>query len=123
MKGNPVGWFEIYVQDLERARQFYESVFQTKLERLNAGDLHMLAFQMEAEAKGAAGALISVPNVPSGGNSTIVYFSSEDCSAEEKRIAGAGGRVHRGKAGIGEYGFVVLAYDPDGNMFGVHSMR
>lgn len=123
MKDNPVGWFEIYVQEMERARQFYESVFQTKLERLNTGDLHLLAFPMQAAGKGAAGALLSVPSVPSGGNSTIVYFTSDDCSVEEQRIVGAGGRVHRGKESIGEYGFVVLAYDPDGNMFGVHSMR
>ena len=26
MKHNPVGWFEIYVQDMPRARKFYESV-------------------------------------------------------------------------------------------------
>ncbi|MGZ3749502.1 MAG: VOC family protein, partial [Pseudobdellovibrionaceae bacterium] len=31
MKNNPVGWFEIYVQDLDRAKKFYESVFQLKL--------------------------------------------------------------------------------------------
>ena len=26
MKTNPVGWFEIYVQDMERAKAFYEAV-------------------------------------------------------------------------------------------------
>ena len=25
---NPIGWFEIYVDDLSRAKQFYESVFR-----------------------------------------------------------------------------------------------
>jgi uncharacterized protein len=32
MKNNPVGWFEIYVQDMPRAKAFYEAVFQGKLE-------------------------------------------------------------------------------------------
>jgi predicted enzyme related to lactoylglutathione lyase len=32
MQNNPVGWFEIYVQDGARAKKFYESVFKTKLE-------------------------------------------------------------------------------------------
>ena len=27
MNSNPVGWFEIYVQDMNRAKAFYESVF------------------------------------------------------------------------------------------------
>ena len=35
MVNNPVIWFEIYVQDMARAKAFYESVFQGKLERLN----------------------------------------------------------------------------------------
>jgi len=39
MQNNPVIWFEIYEQDMERAKRFYESVFQVKLERLNAPDL------------------------------------------------------------------------------------
>ena len=32
MKSNPVGWFEIYVQDMPRAKAFYEAVFQGTLE-------------------------------------------------------------------------------------------
>ncbi len=27
MKNNPFGWFEIYVQGMQRAKAFYESVF------------------------------------------------------------------------------------------------
>ena len=34
MVTNPVGWFEIYVQDMERATKFYETVLDTKLEAL-----------------------------------------------------------------------------------------
>jgi hypothetical protein len=36
MKPNPVGWFEIYVQDISRAKAFYEAVLQTQLQRLEA---------------------------------------------------------------------------------------
>ena len=32
MNHNVVGWFEIYVQDMPRAKAFYEAVFQIKLE-------------------------------------------------------------------------------------------
>ena len=38
MINNPVVWFKIYVQDLSRAKYFYESVFQVKLEQLNNPD-------------------------------------------------------------------------------------
>lgn len=123
MHGNPVGWFEIYVQDMERARRFYESIFQVRLQRLGPPDLEMWAFPMDPESKGSSGALVRMPGVPSGGNSTLVYFSSEECSVEGARVKDAGGRLHREKISIGEYGFIVLAFDTEGNMFGIHSMR
>jgi predicted enzyme related to lactoylglutathione lyase len=34
-KNNPVVWFEIYVQDMERAKSFYEAVLAIKLRRLS----------------------------------------------------------------------------------------
>lgn len=125
MQHNAVGWFEIYVQDMERARKFYESTFQIKLTRLPSPEIEMWAFSSESgmEKYGAPGALVKMEGFPSGGNSVLVYFTSEDCSVEEERVAGAGGRVHRGKMSIGEYGFITLAYDTEGNMFGIHSLK
>ena len=36
MKTNPVGWFEIYVQDTNRARSFYETVLHPDLNSFQA---------------------------------------------------------------------------------------
>jgi predicted enzyme related to lactoylglutathione lyase len=121
MANNPVGWFEIYVQNIERAKRFYETVFQTKLEKLNNPDIEMWAFPMNMESTGASGALVKMAGVPSGGNGTLVYFSCVDCAAESGRVAGAGGRVYKEKFSIGQYGSIALALDTEGNMFGLHS--
>jgi predicted enzyme related to lactoylglutathione lyase len=123
MSGNPVVWFEIYVQDMARARAFYEAVFGVTLQRLNSGDLEMWAFPSEMQSPGASGALVRFPGMPSGGNSTLVYFHSDDCTTEEGRVAQHGGRVERPKFSIGQYGFVSLAVDSEGNMFGLHSTK
>jgi predicted enzyme related to lactoylglutathione lyase len=125
MKGNPVGWFEIYVQDLERAKRFYESVFQVTLQKLNAPTpgLELWAFPADMSRYGAAGALVKMDGAPSGGNSTLVYFHCDDCAVEEGRVKSAGGRVQRSKMSIGEYGFIALAFDTEGNMIGLHSMK
>jgi predicted enzyme related to lactoylglutathione lyase len=56
MKSNPVGWFEIYVQHIGRAKKFYESVFQLKLKKLNTPGMEMWAFPMEMDRWGAGGA-------------------------------------------------------------------
>jgi len=123
MTSNPVGWFEIYVQDIERAKKFYESVFRIKLQRLNNPELEIWSFPMFANRMGASGALVKMEGFSSGGNSTLVYFSCEDCAVEASRVAAGGGRIQREKMSIGEYGFIALAYDTEGNMFGLHSMQ
>ena len=123
MANNPVGWFEIYVQDIDRAKTFYESVFQVKLEKLDAPGMPMWSFPMQPERMGASGSLVQMEGVRSGGNSTLVYFSCADCATEAARVIKAGGRIEKDKMSIGQYGFIALAYDTEGNLFGLHSMQ
>ena len=78
---------------------------------------------MLMDRMGSAGALVKMPGVPSGGNSTLVYFSCTDCAIEAARAAASGGRVEREKMSIGQYGFISLVVDTEGNMIGLHSMK
>jgi predicted enzyme related to lactoylglutathione lyase len=124
MTNNPVGWFEIYVQDMPRAKAFYEAVFQQKLERLNTpSEIELWSFPMAKDRTGASGALVKMEGMPSGGNSTLVYFGCADCAVEAERAKAYGGQVQRAKMSIGEYGFISLIVDTEGNMFGLHSMQ
>lgn len=128
MKNNPVGWFEIYVQDMPRAKAFYEAVFQGKLTELknpvteNLPGMEMWAFPSSMESYGAPGALVRMSGYASGG-STLVYFSCEECSIEAARAASYGGKVFKEKMAIGEYGFIALVEDSEGNMIGLHSLK
>ena len=123
MKDNPVGWFEIYVQDMGRAKTFYEAVLEGKLEKLPGPDIEMWAFPMKQDTSGAGGALVKMEGGPSGAGGTLVYFVCDDCAVEAGRVAAHGGRIERPKMSIGEYGFIALAIDTEGNLFGLHSMR
>ena len=118
---NPAIWFEIYVQDMGRAKHFYESVFRQALTRLNTPDFEMWAFPMAMDKLGASGALVKIHGVPSGGNSTIVYFHCDDCAVEAARAVEFGGRIYRDKMSIGEYGYIALVIDTEGNMIGMHT--
>jgi len=120
---NPVGWFEIYVQDMGRAKAFYETVFAVQLATLESPGIEMLAFPMMQEGYGASGALVKMPGFASGGNSVLVYFSCADCAVEAARVKKAGGQLQREKMSIGQYGFIALATDTEGNMIGLHSMQ
>lgn len=125
MQRNPVGWFEIYVKDMPRAKAFYEAVLDIELNKLDAGGtLEMWALPMHADAAGAAGALVRMEGGPAGGGaSTIVYFTSDDCAIEAARVVPHGGRIMKEKFSIGKWGFIALAEDPDGNVIGLHSMK
>ncbi|MEO8112700.1 MAG: VOC family protein [Ginsengibacter sp.] len=123
---NPVVWFEIYVDDITRARNFYETVLAIKTgdmaDPTNA-NLKMASFPMAMDAPNASGALVQMEGMKAGGNSTIVYFTSEDCAIEEARVEKAGGKIFKKKMSIGEYGFMSLCEDTEGNIFGIHSRK
>lgn len=125
MDHNPVGWFEIYVQDMERAKAFYETVLRVELTKLESpsSEIEMLAFPMNHQASGASGALAKMEGCPSGGMGTLVYFVCEDCANEASRVEAAGGKICRPKMSIGQYGFIALVADTEGNMIGLHSMQ
>ncbi|UUM31999.1 VOC family protein [Vibrio japonicus] len=122
---NPVGWFEIYVDDMERAKAFYEAVFEVTLEQIddpaNVG-IVMWGFPSSMDRYGATGALAKMEGVRAGGNSTMVYFACEDCATEESRVVDAGGSVEHSKFSIGKYGCISIVSDTEGNMIGLHSM-
>ena len=122
---NPVGWFEIYVEDLDRAARFYESVFQVKISEMpNAPNgVQMRAFPMNMGGMGASGALVKMDGFPAGANSVLVYFMTDDCAVAAKRATSAGGKIVKEKMSIGDYGWIALASDTEGNMFGMHSMK
>lgn len=120
---NPVGWFEIYVQDMPRAKAFYEAVFDTTLSQLENPGLEMWAFPMDTSTFGASGALVRMPGFPSGANSVLVYFKCADCAIEADKAIKAGGTVQKPKMSIGPYGHIALVMDTEGNMLGLHSMQ
>jgi hypothetical protein len=123
MNTNPVVWFEIYVQEMSRAKAFYEQMLALQLTPLPSEGMEMQCFPMLDNGPGAMGALVKMDGCPSGGNSTLVYFSCEDCAVEAARAKELGGQVFREKFSIGEHGFIALVVDPDGNMIGLHSMH
>lgn len=125
MEQNPVGWFEINVKDMQRAKAFYEAVLAVPVQKLDSPDpkIEMWTFPMHQHGSGAAGALVKMDGAPSNGNSTIVYFSCADCATEAGRVSSSGGKVVKEKTAIGQYGFIALAADPEGNVIGLHSMK
>jgi len=130
MGNNPVVHFEIYVEDVARAKAFYEAVFECTLEHVpspaSGMDMEMWAFPMDSEngmtSYGSGGMLVKMEGFSPGGGGTLVYFGCEDCAVQAGRALAAGGSLVQDKMAIGEHGFCALVSDTEGNVVGLHSM-
>ena len=121
-----VGWFDIYVEDMARAQEFYETLLDTTLDEMddpNDPKVQMRAFADDFASHGAGGALVKLEHASPGPGGSMVYFTSDNCEIEEGRAEAAGGTVARPKFPIGQHGYVSLIVDTAGNMIGLHSMR
>jgi predicted enzyme related to lactoylglutathione lyase len=121
---NPVGWFEIYVDDLERAGRFYSSVLERQLRPAPTdGTFQALEFEGQMPGSGAMGALMMHPMRKPSAEGTMVYFSCEDCGKTAELALKHGGVVHRPKWSIGDHGFIAIIGDTEGNAIGLHSFQ
>lgn len=123
---NPVGWFEIPVTDMERAKKFYTSVFQHELSDMPMGgmdpDMQMAMFPMNPGGPNSGGALVKSSHQKPVDGGTLVYFSCQDVNDELARVEAAGGSIIMPKQSLGEYGNMGLIKDTEGNTVGLHSM-
>lgn len=120
---NPVVWFEIPVTDMARAKGFYEYVFGLKLEDREMGPLQMAWFPMKENAGGATGSLVKAEGYEPALAGVLVYLSTADIGSTVARAKDKGGQVIAEKSSIGEYGFIALIQDSEGNRIGLHSME
>jgi len=118
---NPVGWFEIPVNDMERAKTFYENVFQTKLTMEEMGPMQMAQFDWDFEAKGSTGTLIKSEGYEPAALGTIVYFTAPGLEEHLKRVEENGGKTLVPKMQIGEHGYIAHFLDCEGNRVAIHS--
>jgi predicted enzyme related to lactoylglutathione lyase len=120
---NPVGWFEIHVADMNRARRFYEAVFGRTLSQLPSGDpeMEMWMFSGDPQGSGASGALVKHPMKTPSTEGALVYFSCADCAEQAALAQQHGGQVFKAKFSIGPNGFIAIVGDSEGNAIGLHS--
>jgi len=119
---NPVDWFEIPVTDLTRAIDFYTHVFDVNLQARPFGGLQMAFFPMQNDAYGATGALVLGEHRKPSEDGTLIYFSTADITTTLSRAEEKGGKTLKAKTSIGQYGYVGVMRDSEGNRIGLHTL-
>jgi uncharacterized protein len=120
---NAINWFEIPVNDLDRAKEFYEKVLNVSMTITEMGPLKMAWFPSEREAPGATGTLIKADSYVPSHSGTLVYFQVDNIEGTLDKINSQGGKTLNPKMSIGEYGFVAHFEDCEGNRVALHSTQ
>lgn len=126
MSENIVSWFEIPASNMERAKEFYETVFQITITIHDFGELIMGWFPQPKEgAYGATGSLVMQEEYkPSATDGPLIYFNSQsgDISNELSRVVEAGGKILKDKTLISEEtGYMALILDSEGNRIALYN--
>ena len=109
-------WFEIPVSNLQKAQQFYASVFGLELDVTLMGPNEVVMLSNVPGGSGIGGHLYE--GKPAQTGSTIHLIAPEGLDAARARVEKAGGSVESPDITV-PVGRFFYAKDPDGNSIGV----
>ncbi len=119
-----VAWFEIPVSDMDRAKAFYETVFDIEISLQDIGGVMMAFFPSNPEVPGAMGSLMKYESYIPSHEGTLIYFNSDNVQIELDKIEDAGGKILQGKAQISpEIGYMGVFQDTEGNRIALYSKK
>jgi uncharacterized protein len=118
---NAINWFEIPVNDFERAIGFYENMMDTKLKRESMDGIEMAIFP--GDQNSVYGSLVKADFLAPSAQGCVVYLNAEgimdDAIARAQKM---GSQVLFPKTSIGENGYIAHLSDSEGNKIALHSM-
>jgi len=119
---NAINWFEIPAKEISRAKTFYESIFEIKMQEMEMSGMKYAMFPFDPmQAKVAGGLAQSPMHTPSSTGSIIYLNANPDLQIVLDRIDNAGGKVTMPKTSIGQNGFMAMFTDTEGNTIALHS--
>jgi len=118
---NALNWFEISVLDAAKAKTFYETILDTKLEEVEMMGMHMM--MLPSQPPHVGGALVKSDYHTPGMTGSVVYLNANpDLQKVLDRVETAGGKIEMPKTLINEEtGYMALIHDTEGNRIGLHS--
>ena len=123
---NALNWFEIPVEDIERAQEFYEGIFDFEMAPLQEMEgMKMVGFPIDMASGKVSGALAESENhYPSEEGSVIYLNANPDIQLILDRIEDLGGEILMPKTQISpEIGFIAFFIDSEGNRVGLHAQN
>jgi uncharacterized protein len=122
---NVISWFEIPATDLDRATQFYETIFGITLTPMDTPEIRLRMFPLEDMMTGVGGALADSKGFhkPSSTDGPLIYLNANpDVQNVLDKVEAAGGKIVVPKMEIPGYGYMGVFIDSEGNRIALHSV-
>lgn len=121
MSNNWIDWFEVPVTNFDRAKEFYETIFDLEIETRDFDSFKMGIFS-DPERQ-AAGAICQGEWYVPGDQGPLVYLNANpDLDNVLEKVEDAGGEIISEKKQISEQmGYMALFYDSEGNRIALRS--
>ena len=118
-------WIEIPVNNIERALQFYQTVFDLEPTEISTDDMRRIAVLVSTTPEGGVGiSLNQTKNFTPGDKGTLVYLAvGEDLNQNLNRVESAGGKIVEPKTSMGEAGNYATIRDTEGNVVALYSSK
>jgi predicted enzyme related to lactoylglutathione lyase len=125
MVTNALNWFEIPVENFERAKKFYSLIFDFEMTENQMGPNRMGFFLYDFKAREIGGAIVQGPGYVPTEEGTLVYLNGgADLAVALGRVEKAGGKIILPKTLISaELGYFAIFRDSEGNRVALHSMK
>lgn len=122
---NAINWFEIPVNDMARAKHFYQVIFGIHMNEMDLGKILMAGFPGIPGSGKASGALVkSEMHIPSSTGIVIYLNANPDLENVLSKVEEMGGKILQGKTQITpEIGFMAFFIDTEGNSVALHSQN
>lgn len=122
---NALNWFEIPVTNTARAKKFYETIFDIKMDTQQMMGMEMTNFpyDMQAASGKVSGSLVeSQYHIPSMEGAVVYLNANPAIQTVIDRVEKAGGRLIMPKTLISEQiGYMAFFADTEGNRLGLHA--
>jgi hypothetical protein len=108
--GNPFVYVELYTPDLAKAKKFYSSLLDWKMNDMKMPD----DYTMLDVGGGTGGGMMKAPaGLPS---QWLPYIGVDDVAAATKKAEGLGAKIHKTKTEVSGFGWFSIISDPTGAM-------
>lgn len=123
---NAINWFEVPATDFDRAKAFYETIFDYQMPENNMGKTRMGFFLYDFKSGKVGGAICCGDGYQPSATGALIYLNcNPDLREIIERVEKAGGKILIPKTPIspeGNLGFIAQIIDTEGNRIALHSM-